>query len=701
MLSVSSNAHTAPSAPAESHDNDFHAVLASYAPAAQAARDVPRDTRAVKPVKAIERAHPAANPAKTSRKEEQADDKNASKKAGRDSKLLRDAEQAQTIPSQQTQPLPVRTGMAAQQQGDDHNHQNASDEAVQATPAITDISKAAIAPSSATTPLIKATLPQELIASAAKPSAVPVSTGHQKPVADLVRTDQQKPATTPLPSAVTDEIIAAAKAPQVQQLKVATNNPIAAAKPEQAQPAQRPAPTAAPQRPQSIVANIITMLNAARGTIAVTAQPKQVFAANTDVKPEPAPAKPTRVVDSTAPQPQADTPDRALKAPQFDTRDTSDDNAVAKPLAANSDARVAIAPDRSRDAVLKLVPADGDVRLATASDKNADAAPKPVAASTDARVATAPDRNSDAVLKSVPAGGDVRLATASDKNADAVPKPVAASTDARVATAPDRNSDAVLKSVPAGGDVRFATASDRNADAAPKQVAASTDARVATASDKTARDAQPDSRDAGSQVSEGIAKADAAPASQTAQPAAPQSSPNANVTVSAVVPDAVNVTTPASASVAQRPVSADAHDTDQPNLSALATAIAVKSAAGTKTFDIRMDPPELGRVDVHLSVDRDGKVQAMLSAEHPRTLELLQRDSQHLERALKDAGLDLSNNSLNFSLKGEGRQGDRGGASTARARSMPNAVVARAEAANASVSNFNHASGDGRLDIRV
>ena len=655
MLSVSSNAHTAPSAPAESHDNDFHAVLASYAPAAQAARDVPRDTRAVKPVKAIERAHPAANPAKTSRKEEQADDKNASKKAGRDSKLLRDAEQAQTIPSQQTQPLPVRTGMAAQQQGDDHNHQNASDEAVQATPAITDISKAAIAPSSATTPLIKATLPQELIASAAKPSAVPVSTGHQKPVADLVRTDQQKPATTPLPSAVTDEIIAAAKAPQVQQLKVATNNPIAAAKPEQAQPAQRPAPTAAPQRPQSIVANIITMLNAARGTIAVTAQPKQVFAANTDVKPEPAPAKPTRVVDSTAPQPQADTPDRALKAPQFDTRDTSDDNAVAKPLAANSDARVAIAPDRSRDAVLKLVPADGDVRLATASDKNADA----------------------------------------------VPKPVAASTDARVATAPDRNSDAVLKSVPAGGDVRFATASDRNADAAPKQVAASTDARVATASDKTARDAQPDSRDAGSQVSEGIAKADAAPASQTAQPAAPQSSPNANVTVSAVVPDAVNVTTPASASVAQRPVSADAHDTDQPNLSALATAIAVKSAAGTKTFDIRMDPPELGRVDVHLSVDRDGKVQAMLSAEHPRTLELLQRDSQHLERALKDAGLDLSNNSLNFSLKGEGRQGDRGGASTARARSMPNAVVARAEAANASVSNFNHASGDGRLDIRV
>jgi flagellar hook-length control protein FliK len=137
------------------------------------------------------------------------------------------------------------------------------------------------------------------------------------------------------------------------------------------------------------------------------------------------------------------------------------------------------------------------------------------------------------------------------------------------------------------------------------------------------------------------------------------------------------------------------------NISALASAIAAKSAAGTKTFDIRMDPPELGRVDVHLSVDSDGKVQASLHAEHPQTLALLQRDSQNLERALKDAGLNLSHNSLNFSLKGEQRQGDGGGASMARSRSLSDAVVARAEAANASEINLSSLRGNGRLDIRV
>lgn len=137
----------------------------------------------------------------------------------------------------------------------------------------------------------------------------------------------------------------------------------------------------------------------------------------------------------------------------------------------------------------------------------------------------------------------------------------------------------------------------------------------------------------------------------------------------------------------------------QPNMGAIAASIAAKATAGSKTFEIRLDPPELGRVDVHLTVDNDGRVQAMVMADRPHTLDLLQRGSHDLERALKDAGLNLSNNSLNFSLKGEGRQGDGGGASMARTRSLTSAVVARAEAANAS--EINLSSANGRLDIRV
>jgi chemotaxis protein MotD len=138
-----------------------------------------------------------------------------------------------------------------------------------------------------------------------------------------------------------------------------------------------------------------------------------------------------------------------------------------------------------------------------------------------------------------------------------------------------------------------------------------------------------------------------------------------------------------------------------PDIDALAMAMAATSARGIKHFDIRLDPPELGRVDVHLSVGHDGKAEAHLTVDRPDTLMLLQRDSATLHRALRDAGLDLSNNSLNFSLKGQQRQGDGGGASTARTRSLPDAVVARAEAANASTPIWNHASDGARLDIRV
>ena len=52
-------------------------------------------------------------------------------------------------------------------------------------------------------------------------------------------------------------------------------------------------------------------------------------------------------------------------------------------------------------------------------------------------------------------------------------------------------------------------------------------------------------------------------------------------------------------------------------------------------------------------------------------------------------------------LKGQHRQGDGGGASMARMRSLSDAVVARAEAANASAPIWSSAPGSARLDIRV
>src|SRR6202000_640379 len=80
------------------------------------------------------------------------------------------------------------------------------------------------------------------------------------------------------------------------------------------------------------------------------------------------------------------------------------------------------------------------------------------------------------------------------------------------------------------------------------------------------------------------------------------------------------------------------HDTATPNVNALAVEIAARSQSGAKQFDIRLDPPELGRVDVRLSIDATGKAQAHLSADQPDTLNMLQKDAPVLARALRDAG---------------------------------------------------------------
>ena len=86
-------------------------------------------------------------------------------------------------------------------------------------------------------------------------------------------------------------------------------------------------------------------------------------------------------------------------------------------------------------------------------------------------------------------------------------------------------------------------------------------------------------------------------------------------------------------------------------LSGVAIEIAGKALAGKNRFDIRLDPPELGRIDVRLDVDRDGNVTSRLTVDRPDTLDLLRRDATGLERALQDAGLKTANNGLQFSLR--------------------------------------------------
>jgi flagellar hook-length control protein FliK len=87
-------------------------------------------------------------------------------------------------------------------------------------------------------------------------------------------------------------------------------------------------------------------------------------------------------------------------------------------------------------------------------------------------------------------------------------------------------------------------------------------------------------------------------------------------------------------------------------LAGVAVQIAARALNGERSFDIRLDPPELGRVDVKLHVDAAGKVTSHLVVDRPETLDLLKRDAPALERALHSAGLKTDDNgSLQFSLR--------------------------------------------------
>ena len=92
----------------------------------------------------------------------------------------------------------------------------------------------------------------------------------------------------------------------------------------------------------------------------------------------------------------------------------------------------------------------------------------------------------------------------------------------------------------------------------------------------------------------------------------------------------------------------------QINLPHIAAEISRHLQNGTSRFEIRLNPPELGRIDVRMEVDNSGNVVARLAVERSETLDLLQRDQRSLERALADAGLDSAKTELEFSLQQQG-----------------------------------------------
>ena len=145
------------------------------------------------------------------------------------------------------------------------------------------------------------------------------------------------------------------------------------------------------------------------------------------------------------------------------------------------------------------------------------------------------------------------------------------------------------------------------------------------------------------------------------------------------------------------PERGDGNDKSVP-VAGLAVEIVSRAEDGLRRFEIRLDPPELGRIDVRLDVDNGGNVTSRLTVDRPETLDLLRRDAPQLERALQHAGLNTEGG-LQFSLR------DQNFANRDQTpRNTPTFIVADDEAAAADAAR----RGYGRLvglgsgvDIRV
>jgi flagellar hook-length control protein FliK len=340
-----------------------------------------------------------------------------------------------------------------------------------------------------------------------------------------------------------------------------------------------------------------------------------------------------------------------------------------------------------------------------------------------------------AATSSDPAG-DASIGAISDAGGAAKPAPVkpqlqpqrqpqaaqapAAGIAAAATDATDTNTGADLDATAQTDTHREpGAAANGNAAQAPAAQPATANAKPVVVKPATAN-AKPDSKDTpakaatakdgDSDAQSGEVKPAAQAASGTTAPAAdkPASQPQHTADNTITAPTLVAPTTPqphipgaAAAATVTQHVQVTAQP--MPNMPALAVEIAAKSQAGAKQFDIRLDPPELGRVEVRLSIDATGKASAHLTADQPQTLDLLQKDSTSLTQALRDAGLNVSQNGLNFSLRqqaGDTHQGQSGGGNRSaggRGRMLTASKSLDVTAAGAAY----RAPADGRLDIKV
>ncbi len=87
-----------------------------------------------------------------------------------------------------------------------------------------------------------------------------------------------------------------------------------------------------------------------------------------------------------------------------------------------------------------------------------------------------------------------------------------------------------------------------------------------------------------------------------------------------------------------------------------------RSSGGTQHLTIRLDPPELGVVQIRMQQSADAPARIEISVQRPETLDLMLRDQPSLQHTLDQAGVPVEGRHLVFQLDPQGQPD--GGANT-------------------------------------
>lgn len=186
----------------------------------------------------------------------------------------------------------------------------------------------------------------------------------------------------------------------------------------------------------------------------------------------------------------------------------------------------------------------------------------------------------------------------------------------------------------------------------------------------------------------------------TASSAEPDTVPPASTATAEVAPgraELTSQTTPAAAAPA-----AEAHAAilvatrGAPELVAQMAAVITRKLEGRVTrFSMELNPAEMGRVDVRLNIDKDGRVAAQMSFDNPAAAADMRGKADELRRQLELSGFNVASEDLTFSDR-EAGQGFR-----RNDQALADPDISRARAFREADRNARLAEDAGRLSARA